>query len=419
MQEQMDHIMVSVIMPAYNVEKYIVSCLDSVLNQSVRNIEVICVEDASTDRTPEIIEKYRKADERVKVVSYGKNMGLAYARNRGLEVARGKYVYFLDSDDLVKPCIFEKLIECAELHKTDCVYFDSEMVFVDRKTEDVEKLQFGLSGIEGQVLRGEDLFVRLINNGTYTNAVWRQFWNHDFLNKTNITFIDCLLSEDTYFSVIMMLKSNRCVYLNEVLHTYRRRGDSLTSNRSAQLCISLFKIYCRLLKFWNENHFPDDVNQAMDKYLCPRLERARKFYYRNKNKISEDDFESGVEQHLYKYLLANENTKIHFRVSDEDMLTLKNADEIMIYGDGNYAVDVIIFLTENNIKVDAIAITQKKIYTSSINDLPIYDIDELEASHKNATIVLGVKSDKMKQEIIETLQSRNINTIINLKEEHI
>ena len=113
-------IKVSIIIPVYNVEKYLRQCLDSIVNQTLKEIEVICINDGSTDNSPIILEEYEKKDPRIRVITQ-ENMGSGVARNRAIQQAKGKYIGFMDSDDWADPTMFEKLYENAELNNSDIV----------------------------------------------------------------------------------------------------------------------------------------------------------------------------------------------------------------------------------------------------------------------------------------------------------
>uniref|UniRef100_UPI003864C4B3 glycosyltransferase family 2 protein n=1 Tax=Methanobrevibacter sp. TaxID=66852 RepID=UPI003864C4B3 len=113
---------VSVIIPVYNVEKYLKECLDSVCNQTLANIEIICVNDGSTDNSLAILNEYAQKDGRIKIISQ-ENQGLGAARNRGLEDASADYVYFLDSDDYIELTTLEKLFNNAVSNSSDVVLF--------------------------------------------------------------------------------------------------------------------------------------------------------------------------------------------------------------------------------------------------------------------------------------------------------
>jgi glycosyltransferase involved in cell wall biosynthesis len=110
---------ITIIIPCYNVEKYLDRCMISVINQTLQNIEIIVIDDKSTDKTPSIIYKYHKLDKRIQVIAFEKNKGVANARNAGIKKAKGKYIGFLDSDDYVDLDFYEKLYIKAIETKSD------------------------------------------------------------------------------------------------------------------------------------------------------------------------------------------------------------------------------------------------------------------------------------------------------------
>ena len=127
-------IKVSVVIPVYNGEKYLPACLDSVLAQSLREIEIICIDDASPDRSGEILDCYAVRDSRVRVLHLPENHMQGYGRNRGIEMAAGKYIYLLDSDDMITPDAMEKLFDLAERDGLDAIFFDSQVIFESEAT---------------------------------------------------------------------------------------------------------------------------------------------------------------------------------------------------------------------------------------------------------------------------------------------
>ena len=118
--------LVSIIIPVYNVERYLAECLDSVLKQTYDNIEVICVYDISEDCSIDILEEYCCRDERLRIVKNEKRGGLSFARNLGFAQAKGKYTYYLDADDYIVPNAIEKLYNYAEEYDVECILFDSQ-----------------------------------------------------------------------------------------------------------------------------------------------------------------------------------------------------------------------------------------------------------------------------------------------------
>ncbi|MDR2409276.1 MAG: glycosyltransferase, partial [Bacteroidales bacterium] len=113
---------VSIIIPVYNVEKYLAECLDSAIGQTLRDIEIICVDDGSTDHSPEILDEYVKKDSRITVL-HQSNGGPSKARNTGIDIATGEYILFLDSDDTIKPTLCETTTDIADREQSDQTYF--------------------------------------------------------------------------------------------------------------------------------------------------------------------------------------------------------------------------------------------------------------------------------------------------------
>ena len=130
----MSNFKISVILPVYNVEKYLHVCLNSVLNQTYQDFEIICIDDASTDSSLEILEYFAKKDSRVKIIKQDFNQGPGHSRNCGLNVAKGKYIFFLDGDDWIDFNTFEVLVKKAEDNNLDLLFFN-EINFHEERRE--------------------------------------------------------------------------------------------------------------------------------------------------------------------------------------------------------------------------------------------------------------------------------------------
>ena len=179
---------VTVIVPVYNVEKYLPACLDSVLGQSLRELECICIDDASPDRCGEILDEYAARDERVRVLHLPENHMQGYGRNRGLEMARGKYVYFLDSDDMITPKAMEELYALAERDSLDGIYFDSQVLLESEELAAYAESYIAMrrGAYPDQVMSGQELMELFMKNKEWMVYVQRQFWRRDFLLRNEI-----------------------------------------------------------------------------------------------------------------------------------------------------------------------------------------------------------------------------------------
>jgi len=213
---------ISVIIPVYNVEAYLRECLESVINQPFRDIEIICVNDASKDNSLEILNEYQKKDSRIIVLNNKRNIRLGFTRNRGLEAARGKYVQFLDSDDWVEPEIYTKSYDLAERYGLDCLKFACENR-IETDNRDVMECVYD-ADIVGKVVSPEDN-PELVG---FLEMAPLSIFRREFLNENNMRFAD-IINEDTPFYLETLTKAKRVMYLNDRFYNYRIREGSIMS----------------------------------------------------------------------------------------------------------------------------------------------------------------------------------------------
>ena len=129
----MDPSLITIAVAVYNAEKYLRDCMDSVVNQTYQNLEIICVNDCSTDKSLEILEEYAAKDRRIKIITNSQNSGLGVTRNVGIDAAHGEYVLFIDSDDWLDLTACEKLLSKAKENNSDIVFFSAYLVNGDEK----------------------------------------------------------------------------------------------------------------------------------------------------------------------------------------------------------------------------------------------------------------------------------------------
>lgn len=215
----------SIILPIYNVEKYLSECIDSILKQSFKNFELILVDDGSTDSSPQICDDYAKKDNRVKVI-HKINGGQADARNRGLDVALGDYVCYIDSDDyLVNENVLCLLAEKTKTNP-DIVHYKFKEWF--EKDGHIAECKFDYNvQTEGRSL-GE-IYCDLIDKDAYYNSAWSKIIRRNLLIEHNIRFERGIVGEDNewYYHVVMAAQS--LVLVDEPLYIYRRRQGSTTT----------------------------------------------------------------------------------------------------------------------------------------------------------------------------------------------
>jgi len=219
---------ISVIIPVYNVENYLCQCLDTVLNQTLKNIEVICVNDGSTDNSSEILKEYAARDSRIIVLNQ-KNSGAGAARNRGLSIARGEFLSFLDSDDFFEPDMLEKAYKACVKENADFVVFRSDRYdnffrrfFPQPWTIRKDLLPSGRPFCYKDVPR--DLF-RL-----FTGWPWDKLYKREFVQSNNLLFQEQRTTNDLFFVYSALVKAERISVIDDVLAHHRTNNLSSLSN---------------------------------------------------------------------------------------------------------------------------------------------------------------------------------------------
>lgn len=219
---------ISVIIPCYNVGQYVEETLKSVLNQSFKDYEIICLNDGSTDGTLEILNKYQSLYPDIQVFT-GENHGVAYQRNKGVQRARGKYIYYLDGDDLIKENCLETLYQYAEADSLDILYFEAESFYESKEIEEAFPQFLTLYHRHKEydgVYDGKDLYIEMENEGDIKMSVCLQFVRRQFLIDNNIKFGEERYFEDNLYTVKTMIKAARARCVRDNLYLRRVRDNS-------------------------------------------------------------------------------------------------------------------------------------------------------------------------------------------------
>lgn len=225
--------LISVIVPVYKVENYLNRCIDSILNQTYRNLEVILVDDGSPDNCPSICEEYAKKDNRIKVI-HQENGGLSSARNTGLTVASGELITFVDSDDWVANDMYQILYDTMTSQDADiveCNYFA-----VNEKTSEKS-----VPVKENLIYYNDDGLKALFLDKNIKSYVWNKLYKRNTIGDT--TFPVGRSYEDTYTTYKFFSKAKKIVSINQPLYFYNIRSGSISRNFSPDLFLGIFQQY--------------------------------------------------------------------------------------------------------------------------------------------------------------------------------
>lgn len=224
----MDQPKVTVVLPIYNVEKYLDRCVESVTSQTYGNLEIILVDDGSPDGCPAMCDNWAKRDHRIKVV-HKANAGLGMARNTGLDNATGEYIFFFDSDDYVSPAIVEKCVGSAEENSSDAVIFGYCNAYEDGREEKIPlkltKKLFQDGEIRDTLLPG--MYTYKMGFGI---SAWGKMYRVKTLLDSGVRFRSEreIISEDAYFALEFYSQVHTVSIVDDYLYFYYKRGDSLS-----------------------------------------------------------------------------------------------------------------------------------------------------------------------------------------------
>lgn len=253
---------ISVVIPVYNTQNYLNECIDSVLNQSFKDFEIICINDGSTDNSLSILSDYEVSDERIKVISQ-QNRGLGASRNEGLKLAQGEYVLFLDSDDYLTPDALEKLYNQAYANDLDLILF--KIANFNYKTlKESHSDYFDMKFLKEIV--NEDIFNWMIVKDcifdisvTATSKLFKRSL------ISNIEFPEDLLFEDNLFFTKVIFNAKHVYFLDEYLYYRRIRPDSITNSYHSKFSDCII-IYDEIIEYMKSiGKYDEFSNQIFDK----------------------------------------------------------------------------------------------------------------------------------------------------------
>lgn len=302
---------ISLIMPVYNGEKYILNSIESVLEQSFQNFEVIIVNDHSVDDTLKILEKNYKSNYKIRIFdNVGK--GVSSARNYGITKARGKYIMFLDSDDIIKKNCLQVCVDNIEKYNVDVVKFNFDKL------------------LKNKIIKNKFIFnekITIVNKNDFSEKIYPIFLESYHLNtvwgqlikKESIKDIyfdeDLIMGEDLKFNISLYSKVNKTLYINENLIIYRYNSNSTTKTLEIEIVkkriYDVCKAYFSLYEIANDNNFLNKLylDKFIKKYTFEIIDNFKYlFLFKNIN-----------SKELYKELLEDKNIKTILKFENKNL----------------------------------------------------------------------------------------------------
>lgn len=263
--------MISIIVPVYNAENHLRTCLDSLLRQTYTDIEVICVDDGSQDKSDSILAGYSCRDSRFKLLTQ-ENSGISSARNRGIEEAQGEWIMFVDSDDWIDITTCEKVMDLAEEYNPDVVFWSYIREFENERSSprflmnenklfdegNIQSLHRRIVGPVGQELRNPAL---LHSWGT----AWGKLYTKNAISEFRFTDTKVIgTAEDALFNIEVFTLIKRALYINQPFYHYRKSRDSFTGGYNKDLNERWINLYTIISDIITANNLPADFHKALD-----------------------------------------------------------------------------------------------------------------------------------------------------------
>ena len=273
---------VSVIIPVYNVEKYLRECLDSIVNQTLREIEIICVDDGSTDGSPEILREYGERDCRITIISQ-ENRGISSARNHGADIASGEYFYFMDGDDILERDALSRLYQLSEEKSLDVLYFDGESFFETEELKEIKKnyiTYYARKGDYSRVMTGPQMLHEMIAMDEYRSSLCLQFISSVHYRQENLRFEEGIIGEDNIFTFQCIMPAHRVYHMKEAFFHRRVRGNSvMTSAGKFEQVYGFFAGYLAIERAFRDNQLNQEDAEGLSMLVRMRLRLTRKLYH--------------------------------------------------------------------------------------------------------------------------------------------
>lgn len=387
-------IKLSIVIPVYNTEKYLDKCLDSICGQNFDGLQIICVNDCSTDNSYNILKKYKQQYNFIEIYCNTGNNGLSYTRNRGMEYAKGEYIMFVDSDDYVASDILRELYDEIKNKSADIMLFDVKEVG--------DSIHYGDKRIRKNIytdVTGIQLFSELVKRDEMFAGAWSCIYKREFLEQTGLHFIEGILHEDIPYMFAALIKAQQASYFSKVAYYYRQREDSILHKPDYEkLALGLLIGYAEMLTIWQQYELKNadsyKYNIYVNKYVKSviRLLNSRCNHLLNEKKINENILKSFLDN-----FTINVKTDILDYFPLDNVEWMQRRGNISIYGAGETAVKIIPLLRDTGIQIDKIYVTDTSKNKNFLFGIPITEFEQMPFHDDQHCIVIAAVNENKEQ----------------------
>ena len=421
---------VSILVPVYNVEKYLIQCIESLVKQTLKDIEIICIDDGSTDNSPVILDEYAMKYSYIRVI-HKKNTGYGNSMNVGLKEADGEYVGIVESDDFVDSDMFEKLYSTAKQNDVSIVrsaYY--------KNANGIDKYE---------KIRTNDIYkvINPVKNNldfAYSIPIWSCLYNKSFLNENKIWFNETpgASYQDTGFGLKVLICAKSVVFLQEAFYHYRTDNfESSVHSLAKVFCIcDEFKEIWRFIKQRNNiqksiqyripeyqyHHYIYNYNRMADEYKETFINRmVEDFLKLEQDGVLRKEYWNDEGEWLQVRLMIENPEKVMYqqkiRIQNRGMYNiafqsvLQEYDKIFIYGAGQIGKEVGQYLLKKNIKPAGFFVSNICGQPQVLLDICVCNIDDASEDDRKALVLVSVREDDL-YSIMKKLEQMGFKNVI-------
>ena len=306
---------ISVIIPIYNTANYLEDCLNSILSQTLKEIEIICINDGSTDNSLEIIQHFVEKDYRVKIINQT-NKGPSEVRNIGIKYAKGEYLFFMDSDDYLDKSSLLELYSLSKKNNLDILYFEYEQ-FNDIKNINNQNIESSKKQDNNErIYKGIDLFIKM-EKKKFNSSPCLQIIKKEFYEKNKFVFYPGIIFEGRLFFLTSILQAEKTSYINKTFYKFRIHSNSMTKKKTKLIELySYLIIYCEIQKLTEKINLKEEAKNLIIKDI-KKLENEILRIYSNNN-------EESIKLKLNQTLTIYQNIQLNHILQKENLNNVKS-----------------------------------------------------------------------------------------------
>lgn len=306
----MNNLLVSIIIPVYNAKEFIGECIESVMSQTYKNIEIIIVDDGSKDGTKEVLSAYIVLDKRIKYI-YKRNEGVSKARNRGIQESRGEYIIFVDADDYVDELLVEKAVDTINEQKSDGCFFEYYYKTQEGQVSVCDKvIEYGYYPRENLL----EIIGNMCGGGLYYSSVWRGIYKSTVIKNNEIEFRNLKFAEDLLFNIEYILNCSNIFVSDKAFYYYCEQESSAVKkiqNEIEHTLVGMKENNHIFLKYRNRGLDSIYLNQV--KASCFRILNMTLKYKLFRENIKKMEIVKGVVgvDKTYEYIIKNKYLQLY------------------------------------------------------------------------------------------------------------